>query len=116
MFSSHLSDLINIREDIHSLTEFKEFKIVFFYRASIFKVHLNTLKTEMVIDELSRKMAALTPGFSGTYHSHVLFHSLCIKTMIIEYSAATEIDLSVCLFSLKSCNVNSLHNIVMMVD
>ncbi|KAK3786429.1 hypothetical protein RRG08_012418 [Elysia crispata] len=34
-------------------------------RASIFKVHLNNLKTEIVIDELARKMAALTPGFSG---------------------------------------------------
>lgn len=34
-------------------------------RASIFKVHLSSLKTEIVIDELARKMAALTPGFSG---------------------------------------------------
>ncbi|XP_005100797.1 AFG3-like protein 2 [Aplysia californica] len=34
-------------------------------RASIFKVHLNNLKTDLQIDDLARKMAALTPGFSG---------------------------------------------------
>ncbi|XP_022909281.1 mitochondrial inner membrane m-AAA protease component AFG3L2 [Onthophagus taurus] len=34
-------------------------------RASIFKVHLNPLKTELDKTELARKMAALTPGFTG---------------------------------------------------
>lgn len=34
-------------------------------RASIFKVHLNVLKTFLDKAELSRKMAALTPGFTG---------------------------------------------------
>lgn len=34
-------------------------------RASIFKVHLGPLKTELDKTELSRKMAALTPGFTG---------------------------------------------------
>lgn len=34
-------------------------------RASIFKVHLKPLKTNVNKDELARKMAALTPGFSG---------------------------------------------------
>ncbi|XP_064612008.1 AFG3-like protein 2 [Liolophura sinensis] len=34
-------------------------------RASIFKVHLKAIKTDMDKDEVSRKMAALTPGFSG---------------------------------------------------
>lgn len=34
-------------------------------RASIFKVHLGPLKTEIDKIELSRKMAALTPGFTG---------------------------------------------------
>ncbi|PVD21354.1 hypothetical protein C0Q70_19527 [Pomacea canaliculata] len=34
-------------------------------RASIFKVHLKPLKTDLNKDELARKMAALTPGFSG---------------------------------------------------
>ncbi|CAL1545488.1 unnamed protein product [Lymnaea stagnalis] len=34
-------------------------------RASIFKVHLSNLKTELEIKDLARKMAALTPGFSG---------------------------------------------------
>ncbi|OXU21195.1 hypothetical protein TSAR_011473 [Trichomalopsis sarcophagae] len=34
-------------------------------RASIFKVHLQNLKTNLDKIELSRKMAALTPGFTG---------------------------------------------------
>ncbi|KAK2142771.1 hypothetical protein LSH36_915g00071 [Paralvinella palmiformis] len=34
-------------------------------RASIFKVHLKPLKTEVDKTDLARKMAALTPGFSG---------------------------------------------------
>merc|ERR1711910_272100 len=34
-------------------------------RASIFKVHLGDLKTDLDKSELSRKMAALTPGFTG---------------------------------------------------
>lgn len=34
-------------------------------RASIFKVHLKPLKITMDKDELARKMASLTPGFTG---------------------------------------------------
>jgi len=34
-------------------------------RASIFKVHLGSLKTEVDKIDLSKKMAALTPGFTG---------------------------------------------------
>jgi AFG3 family protein len=34
-------------------------------RANIFKVHLGTLKTEIDKAELAKKMAALTPGFTG---------------------------------------------------
>ncbi|KAH8298637.1 hypothetical protein KR018_004553 [Drosophila ironensis] len=34
-------------------------------RASIFKVHLGNLKTDLDKNDLSRKMAALTPGFTG---------------------------------------------------
>merc|ERR1712037_799925 len=34
-------------------------------RASIFKVHLGELKTDEDKGELSKKMAALTPGFTG---------------------------------------------------
>ncbi|XP_058790658.1 AFG3-like protein 2 isoform X2 [Phymastichus coffea] len=34
-------------------------------RASIFKVHLQNLKTDLDKTELARKMAALTPGFTG---------------------------------------------------
>ena len=34
-------------------------------RASIFKVHLGPLKTQLDKNDLARKMAALTPGFTG---------------------------------------------------
>ncbi|KAF5286736.1 hypothetical protein FQR65_LT12469 [Abscondita terminalis] len=34
-------------------------------RASIFKVHLSPLKTDVDKNDLARKMAALTPGFTG---------------------------------------------------
>lgn len=34
-------------------------------RASIFKVHLGPLKTDLDRNDLARKLAALTPGFSG---------------------------------------------------
>ena len=34
-------------------------------RASLFKVHLKPLRTELDKEELARKMAALTPGFTG---------------------------------------------------
>lgn len=34
-------------------------------RASIFRVHLRPIKTKLNIDELARKMASRTPGFTG---------------------------------------------------
>lgn len=34
-------------------------------RVSIFKVHLRPIKTDLDFDEVSRKLAALTPGFTG---------------------------------------------------
>ena len=39
--------------------------VVFTLRLSIFKVHLKPLKTDVNIDTVGRKMAALTPGFTG---------------------------------------------------
>ncbi|XP_010768375.1 AFG3-like protein 2, partial [Notothenia coriiceps] len=38
-------------------------------RASIFKVHLRPIKTDPTMDKdgLARKMAAATPGFTGTF-------------------------------------------------
>jgi len=47
-------------------------------RASIFKVHSKGLKTELDRDELSRKMAALTPGFTGADISNVCNESALI--------------------------------------
>lgn len=41
-------------------------------RSSIFKVHLRPLKMDAEMDKeaLARKMAALTPGFSGRFLRH----------------------------------------------
>ena len=39
--------------------------IYFQGRASIFKVHLGDLKTDLDKEDLGRKLAALTPGFTG---------------------------------------------------
>jgi AFG3 family protein len=39
--------------------------LIFFLRASVFKVHLKHLRTDLDKDDLARKLAALTPGFSG---------------------------------------------------
>lgn len=36
-------------------------------RASIFKVHLKPLKSLLDKDSLARKLAALTPGFTGLF-------------------------------------------------
>merc|ERR1719452_376941 len=47
-------------------------------RSSIFQVHLGNLKTELDRDELSRKMAALTPGFTGADISNVCNESALI--------------------------------------
>ena len=35
------------------------------YRASIFKVHLQPIKTSLNLENLARKLAAQTPGFTG---------------------------------------------------
>ena len=35
------------------------------FRASIFKVHLERIKTEMDKEAIAKKMASLTSGFSG---------------------------------------------------
>ena len=49
--------------------EFQETQVfndlLFLCRCSIFKVHLKPLKTELNLDQVARKMAALTPGFTG---------------------------------------------------
>lgn len=42
-------------------------------RANIFRVHLKALKTLVNKDELARKMAALTPGFTGVNMHCTLF-------------------------------------------
>ena len=39
-------------------------------RLAIFMVHLQKIKTEMGVNEVARKLAALTPGFSGTYRGY----------------------------------------------
>jgi len=47
-------------------------------RAEIFKVHLKPIKTDLDIDRLSRKLAALTPGFSGAD-----VHNICNEAALI---------------------------------
>jgi AFG3 family protein len=49
-------------------------------RASIFKVHLGNLRTNLDKNDLARKMAALTPGFTGTdfLHKFVSFSNVQI--------------------------------------
>lgn len=55
-------------------------------RASIFKVHLFPLKTQLNKDELSRKMAALTPGFTGADISNVCNEAALIAARDAEES------------------------------
>jgi AFG3 family protein len=47
-------------------------------RAQIFKVHLKPIKTKVDTEELSRKLAALTPGFSGAD-----IHNVCNEAALI---------------------------------
>ncbi|OWF42037.1 AFG3-like protein 2 [Mizuhopecten yessoensis] len=47
-------------------------------RASIFEVHLGSIKTDLVKDEVARKLAALTPGFSGADIANVCNESALI--------------------------------------
>ena len=42
-----------------------ENQMSFLFRAAIFKIHLQGLKTELDKAELARKMATVTPGFAG---------------------------------------------------
>merc|ERR1711881_526299 len=56
-------------------------------RASIFKVHLGSLKTELDKQDLSRKLAALTPGFTGADIANV-----CNEAALI---AARELSTSI---------------------
>lgn len=50
-------------------------------RASIFKVHLRPLKLDADLDKdaLARKMAALTPGFSGKYPAQIVLPSSTLR-------------------------------------
>ncbi|KAL0144095.1 peptidase family M41-domain-containing protein [Mucor lusitanicus] len=47
-------------------------------RAEIFKVHLKPIKTQVDMEQLSRKLAALTPGFSGAD-----IHNVCNEAALI---------------------------------
>ncbi|KAL9557056.1 Mitochondrial inner membrane m-AAA protease component [Mucor bainieri] len=47
-------------------------------RAEIFKVHLKPIKTHVDMGQLSRKLAALTPGFSGAD-----IHNVCNEAALI---------------------------------
>ncbi|XP_033754050.1 AFG3-like protein 2 [Pecten maximus] len=47
-------------------------------RANIFKVHLGSIKTDLAKEEISKKLAALTPGFSGADIANVCNESALI--------------------------------------
>ncbi|ELT94890.1 hypothetical protein CAPTEDRAFT_177529 [Capitella teleta] len=59
-------------------------------RASIFKVHLTPLKTNLNKDEVSRKMAALTPGFSGADIANVCNEAALIAARDLNESIDTK--------------------------
>merc|ERR1719411_2503306 len=66
-------------------------------RASIFKVHLGELKTDEDKGELSKKMAALTPGFTGADVANVCNEAaliaardLCESILLKHFEAAIE--------------------------
>merc|ERR1711892_866464 len=66
-------------------------------RASIFKVHLGGLKTEVDKIDLSKKMAALTPGFTGADIANVCNEAaliaardLCKHIVLQHFEAAIE--------------------------
>merc|ERR1739838_844992 len=66
-------------------------------RASIFRVHLGPLKTDLDKDDLARKMAALTPGFTGADISNVANEAALIAAreaqpaiFLKHFEAATE--------------------------
>ncbi|KAK4514561.1 uncharacterized protein ATC70_002159 [Mucor velutinosus] len=54
-------------------------------RAEIFKVHLKPIKTQVNMEQLSRKLAALTPGFSGAD-----IHNVCNEAALIAARHAKE--------------------------
>lgn len=53
-------------------------------RSSIFKVHLAALKTSLDKDELSRKMAAKTPGFTGADIANVCNEAALIAARTLQ--------------------------------
>lgn len=54
-----------VREAIAERVQMQQVFFSFHFRCSIFKVHLKPLKTDLDLDIVARKMAALTPGFTG---------------------------------------------------
>lgn len=47
------------------------FSNIYAIRASIFIVHLQPIKTLLDLTPLSRKLAAITPGFTGLFGAHI---------------------------------------------
>ena len=51
------------------------------FRLSIFKVHLKPIKTDLDINFIARKLAALTPGFTGM-RNNILYTNVIL--MIVQ--------------------------------
>ena len=57
---------------------------VCFLRCSIFKVHLKPVTTDLSLDQLSRQLAALTPGFTGADIANVCNEAALIAARHLE--------------------------------
>ena len=62
------------------VTGYNSFFCSYKSRYSIFKVHLKPLKTDLNLDTVARKMAALTPGFTGKHFPRFDYKTVKVGT------------------------------------
>ena len=81
-------------------------------RASIFKVHLKPLKTKLDLRDLSRKLAAMTPGFTGADIANVSNEAALIAARYLakdvqstHFEQAIERVIAGTIYSAQSCTV-----------
>ena len=71
----YINECINARayNYVHiSILHYNTICQYWYFRASIFLVHLQPIKTLLDLTPLSRKLAAITPGFTGMFDIHTL--------------------------------------------
>ena len=64
--------------NLQNVANFLQIEAIFAFRASICKVHLKPITTNLNKDEFSKKLAALLPGFSGADIANVCNESALI--------------------------------------